>query len=1262
MSTAANRAAYGSGPGPGAVAGRSPMGAIQPRAGISLAAQAQSHASAVANAKASATATATGSGVSRGPAGTAPVTVNASRKAPPAPSSASGSASSRRAPAVHHTNQQQAHPHSQQPQPAARPSTRLEREKKKDFADPENIGPWKLGAVIGTGASGRVRLAHHVKHGTRVAVKIIPRHQLENKNGGGGGAGPAPGTEAQKRLEKMEIGIEREIIVMKLIKHDNLLSLIDVYETKKVLYLIMEYVEGGELFDHLVACGRLEVDSARAYFRQIMFGVDHCHSFNICHRDLKPENLLLSKDKSQVKVADFGMAALQHSGRMLETSCGSPHYASPEIVSGRAYVGTSTDIWSCGIILFALLCGKLPFDDPNMSTLLQKVKDGKFEMPKHLRDEDAKDLICKMLVVDPRKRYTMKEIFAHDWFTNHGKLSSTNPVQVVADDLPVELPLVGLDDDDIFRGLTYLFQGVSRDELRAQLLSKADNWPKRFYKLLLRNQTAADEEECSDDEGASAQQQQLQQQQQQQQQRQQKQQQAQLVKQQQRSSSSGSRPTKAAVTTTTSSFSAAASTASTTVTNGGRDDRARPRRSLDKDQTQTQTTRTSSVSRTPGQHQRTPVLNRRSSAEPYSSPSARTADGDSAAARGSPRATAANSYASTGPGSRSSFDHPRANATPSAYDTPQSLRHQRSSVDGTPTRGVPQITFRGATPGTDGLDAGLASAKDAVTPAATHGANMGTGAISNASNAILGAGTSAGASGAAAGYKRQAAASVPISRAGSLRPPSRPASPDKALSNRPTSSIQQPVIPVPSVGDAAVQHFLKEVADELASIRASGADPGRADRLQAKMHRAQVSGWLSPRSVGATSPSPAADVRFEDADDDRSEAGSYRSGTDSSSPYTPTSPLPPVLYGGPETIVAPLTIADKGKARTGDVPVSPRKRSSQLSIDSQGNTNAHANTMVARSSTRRSATSTRASVFSTGTSHSNDSERLSVVMGGGARASGITSRDEIGMPYEQTRPGPSPLRIESKSKAATAGQPAGLTRLQQKNPGLGLDLKAASGTVESTVSSPVASTVSSEFSSPRQASWFGSIFNWKPSSFTLNSIENLTVTLETAKKLLQSFGVVTSVENSEHAPVLKCSALDVKDSTGRLTANKQVRFRIEFVILPIVSAAGAPSSPNRLSVASPTLSTYSDSSSGSGGAGGARRANSIRASSIYSAAGSAAGGAAGVYATKVKITQEKGSNNTLKTIFALLREQWTLDMLARSPDARSSIYSASPNM
>lgn len=158
----------------------------------------------------------------------------------------------------------------------------------------------------------------------------------------------------------MLLGIEREIVIMKLIEHPNVLRLMDVWETEKELFvpslnpsllpstdvlcsfLIMEYVAGGELFDYLVSRGKLHADEALHYFQQIISGVDYCHRFNICHRDLKPENLLLDDEKN-IKIADFGMAALERGGKLLETSCGSPHYASPEIVAVRSlsFLGSS---------------------------------------------------------------------------------------------------------------------------------------------------------------------------------------------------------------------------------------------------------------------------------------------------------------------------------------------------------------------------------------------------------------------------------------------------------------------------------------------------------------------------------------------------------------------------------------------------------------------------------------------------------------------------------------------------------------------------------------------------------------------------------------------------------------------------------------------------------------------------------------------------------------------------------------------------------
>ncbi|KAJ3307836.1 hypothetical protein HDU93_005911, partial [Gonapodya sp. JEL0774] len=187
------------------------------------------------------------------------------------------------------------------------------------------------------------------------------------------------------------------------------MELYDVYETERELYLILEYVPGGELFDHLVQRGRLPEHEALNFFQQIVYAVRWCHGCMVCHRDLKPENILLTPptptSSRRIKIADFGMASTSFAGRMLLTSCGSPHYASPEIIRGVAYDGAKADIWSLGVILFALLTGNLPFDDENIKRLLQKVKSGVYAVPDWV-PRAAADLIKRILVVDPNRRLT----------------------------------------------------------------------------------------------------------------------------------------------------------------------------------------------------------------------------------------------------------------------------------------------------------------------------------------------------------------------------------------------------------------------------------------------------------------------------------------------------------------------------------------------------------------------------------------------------------------------------------------------------------------------------------------------------------------------------------------------------------------------------------------------------------------------------------------------------------------------------------------
>ena len=268
--------------------------------------------------------------------------------------------------------------------------------------DAQFVGPWIIGECVGKGASGHVKIARHRRTGQLAAVKILPLQPFVYANR----AHPSAQV-AQAKQEKQRLGIDREITMMKLMDHPNVMRIYDVYEGEKELYLILEYVEGGELFDFLVNRGKLAPLEALGYFKQIVYGLNYAHTFSIIHRDLKPENILIhSLDPPLVKIADWGMAAFAPPTLQLETSCGSPHYASPEIVNGHRYTGTATDIWSCGVILYALLTGRLPFDDKNVRVLLSKVKTGRYEMPNSI-DPLAKDLLARMLVVDVKKRISV---------------------------------------------------------------------------------------------------------------------------------------------------------------------------------------------------------------------------------------------------------------------------------------------------------------------------------------------------------------------------------------------------------------------------------------------------------------------------------------------------------------------------------------------------------------------------------------------------------------------------------------------------------------------------------------------------------------------------------------------------------------------------------------------------------------------------------------------------------------------------------------
>lgn len=176
----------------------------------------------------------------------------------------------------------------------------------------------------------------------------------------------------------------------------------------------MEYASGGELFDYIVKYTKLKEKEACKFYQQIISGVEYMHNLNIVHRDLKPENLLLDHEKN-IKIVDFGLSNTFTEKETLKTACGSPCYAAPEMIAGRKYIGTQVDSWSCGIILFALICGFLPFEDPDTTELYKKILKGQYHIPSFV-SKDARDLIKSIMIQDPKKRATPPQIRAHPWF------------------------------------------------------------------------------------------------------------------------------------------------------------------------------------------------------------------------------------------------------------------------------------------------------------------------------------------------------------------------------------------------------------------------------------------------------------------------------------------------------------------------------------------------------------------------------------------------------------------------------------------------------------------------------------------------------------------------------------------------------------------------------------------------------------------------------------------------------------------------------
>ncbi|XP_023807235.1 MAP/microtubule affinity-regulating kinase 3 isoform X3 [Oryzias latipes] len=259
------------------------------------------------------------------------------------------------------------------------------RTRSSDESQPPHVGNYRLLKTIGKGNFAKVKLARHILTGREVAIKIIDKTQL-NPNS----------------LQKLF----REVRIMKILNHPNIVKLFEVIETDRTLYLVMEYASGGEVFDYLVAHGRMKEKEARAKFRQIVSAVQYCHQKHIVHRDLKAENLLLDADMN-IKIADFGFSNEFTLGNKLDTFCGSPPYAAPELFQGKKYDGPEVDVWSLGVILYTLVSGSLPFDGQNLKELRERVLRGKYRIPFYM-STDCENLLKRFLVLNPAKRGTLE--------------------------------------------------------------------------------------------------------------------------------------------------------------------------------------------------------------------------------------------------------------------------------------------------------------------------------------------------------------------------------------------------------------------------------------------------------------------------------------------------------------------------------------------------------------------------------------------------------------------------------------------------------------------------------------------------------------------------------------------------------------------------------------------------------------------------------------------------------------------------------------
>ena len=285
----------------------------------------------------------------------------------------------------------------------------------------KKIGNYILSTTIGKGTFSKVKLGIHLPTQKKVAIKILDREKIKDESD----------------LER----ISREIHILTLLRHPNIAQLYETITSERHIYIIMEYIEGRDLFQYIYSLQRLSELKASQLFRQLIACLEYIHTLGIVHRDIKPENILLNKQKTILKLVDFGLSNSYKHGDLLKTACGSPCYAAPEMISGKEYDGFYSDLWSCGVVLYCMLVGKLPFDDEDIKVLYYNIKSANYYMPPFLSNV-SQDILRKILNTNPKRRITLEELKNHPFFLIGEKTPILKGLLIGIENIPVDMEVV----------------------------------------------------------------------------------------------------------------------------------------------------------------------------------------------------------------------------------------------------------------------------------------------------------------------------------------------------------------------------------------------------------------------------------------------------------------------------------------------------------------------------------------------------------------------------------------------------------------------------------------------------------------------------------------------------------------------------------------------------------------------------------------------------------------------------------------------------